>query len=246
MQATKGGANLNSLLPASLSSEDLKEPTEMNDVETGTEEEDEESDDTVIRRLMEDGDTITHAFRCARVEGLDAYEGLMLLGKEHFYLIDGFTLLSTREIRDIESIPAAQREPVLPSVIVGKRRRQKFHYDEIREVIRRRYLLQPIGLEIVCSSGRTNFLAFPRDISGRVMTRLMAISPNITDSAYQSVAGQKRGAQVEPQSGLLNSIIGQFRGRDACFNLKLHRKHFRGFLRFVRLPFYLLLFRHHL
>mgnify|MGYP002386405669 CR=1 FL=1 len=29
----------------------------------------EESDDTVIRRLIEEGDTITHAFRCARVEG---------------------------------------------------------------------------------------------------------------------------------------------------------------------------------
>lgn len=136
-----------------------------------------------------------------------SYFAFRVSGKEHFYLIDGFTLLSTREIRDIESIPAGQREPVLPSVVVGKRRRQKFHYDEIREVIRRRYLLQPIGLEIICSNGRTNFLAFPRDISTRVMTRLLAIAPNITDSAYQSVAGQKRSAQVE-QSGLLNSIIG--------------------------------------
>lgn len=160
------------------------------------EEEEEESDDTIIRRVMEEGDTITYAFRCARVEGLDAYEGLMLFGREHFYLIDGFTLLTTREIRDIESIPAAQREPVLPSVIVGKRRRQKFHYDEIREVLRRRYLLQQIGIEIFCTNGRTNFLAFPRDISNRVYSRLLAISPNITDSAMSSVAGQKRSAQV--------------------------------------------------
>lgn len=173
-------------------------PSDVDNEEEGKEDEedDEESDDTIIRRLMEEGDTINYAFRCARVEGLDAYEGLMLLGREHFYLIDGYTLLSTREIRDIESIPPAQREPVLPSVIVGKRRRQKFSYDEIREVLRRRYLLQQIGIEIFCTNGRTNFLAFPRDISHRVYSRLLAISPNLTDSAMLSVAGQKRGAQV--------------------------------------------------
>ena len=161
---------------SSLSSEGLTEPAEMTEPEDEDNEDEDGSDDTVIRRLMEEGDTITYAFRCARVEGLDAYEGLMLLGREHFYLIDGFTLLSTREIRDIESIPAAQREPVLPSVIVGKRRRQKFHYDEIREVLRRRYLLQQLGLEIFCTNGRTNFLAFPRDISNRVMSRCSTYS----------------------------------------------------------------------
>lgn len=105
---------MNISVASSLSSEDLREPTEMTESEEDNNDDDDDeegSDDTVIRRLMEEGDTITFAFRCARVEGLDAYEGLMLLGREHFYLIDGFTLLSTREIRDIESIPAAQREP---------------------------------------------------------------------------------------------------------------------------------------
>lgn len=71
------------MIHASLSSEELKEPTEMSDVENenNAEEDEEESDDTVIRRLMEEGDTIAYAFRCARVEGLDAYEGLLLLGE---------------------------------------------------------------------------------------------------------------------------------------------------------------------
>ena len=65
----------------------MKEPTEMSDVENdnNTEDDEEESDDTVIRRLMEEGDTIAYAFRCARVEGLDAYEGLMLLGMPNYW-----------------------------------------------------------------------------------------------------------------------------------------------------------------
>lgn len=45
-------------------------------------------------------------FRCARVEGLDHAEGLLLFGQSHFYVVDGVTMLSTKEIKDIESLPA--------------------------------------------------------------------------------------------------------------------------------------------
>ena len=44
-------------------------------------------------------------YRCARIQGLDTMEGLLLFGKEHFYVADGFTLLKTKEIADIDSIP---------------------------------------------------------------------------------------------------------------------------------------------
>lgn len=49
---------------------------------------------------------IQHMYRCARVQGLDTSEGLLLFGKEHFYVIDGFTMTVAREIRDIETLPA--------------------------------------------------------------------------------------------------------------------------------------------
>lgn len=48
---------------------------------------------------------ISHMFRCARIQGLDTCEGLLLFGKEHFYVVDGFTILKTREIKDIDSLP---------------------------------------------------------------------------------------------------------------------------------------------
>ena len=44
-------------------------------------------------------------FRCARIQGLDTAEGLFLFGQEHFYVVDGVTLLSTKEIKDIDSLP---------------------------------------------------------------------------------------------------------------------------------------------
>lgn len=79
---------------------------------------------------------ISHMFRCARIQGLDTTEGLLLFGKEHFYVIDGFTLLKSREIRDIESLPDAY-EPILPSPGSPRRSRamrqcSKFNYEDIR------------------------------------------------------------------------------------------------------------------
>lgn len=81
---------------------------------------------------------ISHMFRCARIQGLDTTEGLLLFGKEHFYVIDGFTLLKSREIRDIESLPEAY-EPILPSPGSPRRSRamrqcSKFNYEDIRYI----------------------------------------------------------------------------------------------------------------
>jgi len=62
---------------------------------------------------------ITHMFRCARIQGLDTIEGLLVFVKEHFYIIDGFTLLRTKEIADIDSLPAEY--VTLFIVIIDKR-----------------------------------------------------------------------------------------------------------------------------
>ena len=44
-------------------------------------------------------------FRCARIQGLENAEGLLLFGREHFHIIDGLTLLATKEIKDIDTLP---------------------------------------------------------------------------------------------------------------------------------------------
>ena len=60
-------------------------------------------------------------YRCARVRGLDSAEGLFLFGRNHFYVIDGFTLMSAeskkgsaKEIKDIYTLPEGSHEPLIP------------------------------------------------------------------------------------------------------------------------------------
>ena len=64
-------------------------------------------------------------YRCARVRGLDSAEGLFLFGRSHFYVVDGFTLMSsgskggnsssTKEIKEICLLPKGSHEPLIPA-----------------------------------------------------------------------------------------------------------------------------------
>ncbi|XP_050428058.1 WD repeat and FYVE domain-containing protein 3 [Adelges cooleyi] len=187
-----------------------------NDIETGNEDQSPPDDNHTIIRLLEPNEKISHMFRCARIQGLDTYEGMLLFGKEHVYIVDGFTLLKTREIRDIDTLLPNSYEPLLPSPGNGsptrvrtKKQSSKFSYDDIREVHKRRYLLQPIAVELFSADGRNHLLALPRKLRNKVFNRFMAYSTSIADNAHQSVAGQKRTANVEQSTSLLSNLMGE-------------------------------------
>jgi WD40 repeat protein len=78
-----------------------------------------------------------------------------------------------------------------------------------REVHKRRYLLQPMALEVFSGDGRNYLLAFPRKVRNKVYQRFMSMATGIADSAQQSVAGQRRTANVEQATSLLGNLIGE-------------------------------------
>ncbi|XP_064637335.1 WD repeat and FYVE domain-containing protein 3-like isoform X3 [Lineus longissimus] len=171
------------------------------------------TDNQTVMRLLEDGEKISHMYRCARIQGLDTCEGLLLFGREHFYIIDGFTLLQTKEITDIDNLPPELHDPIIPRTAnsgkTEKRLCSKFAYEDIREVHKRRYLLQPIAIEVFSADGRNYLLAFPRKVRNKIHARFMCVATAITDNAQQSVSGQRQNAKVEPGAGLISSLIGE-------------------------------------
>lgn len=101
-------------------------------------------------RLLEEGEKINHIYRCARVQGLDTTEGVFLFGREHFYVLDGYTLVSTKDIVDIDTLKPNSYEPLIPKCGGGsggsggtvsqalsaptEKTCSKFAYEDIREV----------------------------------------------------------------------------------------------------------------
>ncbi|VDO22519.1 unnamed protein product [Haemonchus placei] len=132
-------------------------------------------DNQTLLRLLEQGEQLHSMFRCARIQGLETSEGLLLFGREHYYVVDGFTLLKTREIRDLDFLSSELHDPIVPYTATGathppraSRLCSKFSYEDIREVHKRRYLLQPIALEVFSADGRNYLLAFPKKMRDRV------------------------------------------------------------------------------
>lgn len=184
------------------------------EAESNSARESENIDSLSVLRLLEKNERISHMFRCSRVQGLDTHEGLLLFGKEHFYLIDGFTLLKTREIKDIDSLPPDAHDPIIPNstsniVAHSKKTCAKFSFDSVVEVHKRRYLLQPIALEIFSSDGRNTLIVFPRKIRNKVYSRLMNVSTQLNSNATESLAGQRSNVSVEGSTGLLSNLIGE-------------------------------------
>ncbi|XP_039614451.1 WD repeat and FYVE domain-containing protein 3 isoform X3 [Polypterus senegalus] len=193
--------------------EDSQEQLQDQILEAGSIDEEEKTDNTILLRLLEEGEKIQHMYRCARVQGLDTSEGLLLFGKEHFYVIDGFTMTVAREIRDIDTLPQNLYEPIIPR---GARQGQSqlkrtysiFAYEDIKEVHKRRYLLQPIAVEVFSGDGRNYLLAFQKGIRNKVYQRFLAVVPSLADSS-ESVSGQRPNTSVEQGSGLLSTLVGE-------------------------------------
>ncbi|PAV81676.1 hypothetical protein WR25_17284 isoform D [Diploscapter pachys] len=174
-------------------------------------------DNQTLLRLLEQGEQLHSMFRCARIQGLTTCEGLLLFGREHYYVVDGFTLLKTREIRDLDFLSSELHDPIVPYTATGatappkvSKLCSKFSYDDIREVHKRRYLLQPIAIEVFSGDGRNYLLAFPKKIRDRVYEKLVAMAKGLA-SGGDSISGQRSSMSIE-QSGrtsLINSIIGQ-------------------------------------
>ncbi|KRY48283.1 WD repeat and FYVE domain-containing protein 3 [Trichinella britovi] len=195
-----------------------------------------EPDSQTLLRLLEEGEELNSMYRCARICGLDSSEGLLLFGKYHYYVIDGFTLLKTREIRDLDFLPEELHDPIVPYIASGatrnrsqKRLCSKFAYEDIRECHKRRYLLQPIAIEVFSSDGRNHLLAFPRKIRDKIYAKLLACAKSLTDAGHQSVSGQKSGVDVEQGAGLLAVLMGEMsvtqrwvRGEISNFQYLMH------------------------
>ncbi|KFD70218.1 hypothetical protein M514_17568 [Trichuris suis] len=175
-----------------------------------------EPDNQTLLRLLEEGEELNAMYRCARVNGLDSTEGLLLFGKCHYYVVDGFTLLKSREIRDLDFLPEELHDPIVPYITDGspgsrsqKRQCSKFSYEDIRECHKRRYLLQPSAVEVFSSDGRNYLLAFPKKMRDKVYAKFLACAKSMTDAGHQSVSGQKSWVDVEQGAGFFSLLTGE-------------------------------------
>ena len=138
-----------------------------------------------VMRSLERGDQVEHVHNVSRIVGLEAIEGLLILGKGHLYLIDNLFQRTDGEVVNVWQAPQDERDPYLQMISgreAGDRSlsRMKADYEtrnwrwvDVLSISKRRFLFREVAIEVFFVDGRSYLLT--------------ANTPSIRDDVYQKL-----------------------------------------------------------
>ncbi|CAE6451233.1 unnamed protein product [Rhizoctonia solani] len=128
---------------------------------SATNQEELEADDTDdklrhIRHELVAGDVVEEVQNVSRVLGVDAWPGLIIMGKTHLYLVDG--LYQNQQGDIVAAIEAPKEVFLIPGVALeleNSRLTQKWPYTQLAAQSKRTFLFRDVGLEFYFKDNRT-------------------------------------------------------------------------------------------
>ncbi|KAG8690949.1 hypothetical protein FRC11_007896 [Ceratobasidium sp. 423] len=126
---------------------------------TGQEElEGDDTDDKLrhIRHELVPGDVVEEVQNVSRVLGVDAWPGLIIMGKTHLYLVDG--LYQNQQGDIVAAVEAPKDAFLIPGVALeleNSRLTQKWPYTQLAAQSKRTFLFRDVGLEFYFKDNRT-------------------------------------------------------------------------------------------
>ncbi|KAF2274057.1 beach-domain-containing protein [Westerdykella ornata] len=171
---------------------DLGEDFEMVDAMYEDEDGFEDKNRKVMRSLHR-GEQVQFVCNISRVVGLEAVEGLLIIGKEYLYLLDDFFQRSDGEIVRVWQAPSDERDPYV-QVIAGNKavtnRRpaprdegdvvRSWKWSEVISISKRRFLHRDVAMEIFFDDGRSYLLtAISCAIRNDIHSKLVSKAPYV-------------------------------------------------------------------
>ncbi|KAI1996119.1 beige protein-like 1 [Ophidiomyces ophidiicola] len=149
---------------------DTEDKTDMEDsfeIIDGPRENDEDYEDKnrKVMRSLHRGDQVQHVHNMSRIVGLEAYEGLLILGKSSIYIMDDYFQRPDGEIVNVWQAPREERDPYVRMISGRESSERKFNNGEhesrswkwldVVSVSKRRFLFRDVALEIFFTDGRS-------------------------------------------------------------------------------------------
>uniref|UniRef100_K7GBL2 WDFY family member 4 n=1 Tax=Pelodiscus sinensis TaxID=13735 RepID=K7GBL2_PELSI len=116
------------------------------------------------------------------VQGHLAAEGVLLFGKEHFYLGEHFVLSQVDEVYCTKHCLSSITDPFIFNMChkdpgMGDQACARYAYRDIKEIHPMRFLLQEIALEIFFKNGYSKFLVFHNSDRNKALKRFCSLQP---------------------------------------------------------------------
>ncbi|KAK3330480.1 hypothetical protein B0H66DRAFT_598017 [Apodospora peruviana] len=144
----------------------------------------------VMRRLQQ-GDAVQSVYNVSRIVGLDASEGILIIGKEALYIMDHLFQSADGEIINVWQAPPQERDP-FSVIITGSNpsdRRQNqnridqesrsWRWHDVLSISKRRFLFRDVAIEMFFTDGRSYLLtAINSVIRDDIYARLINKTPH--------------------------------------------------------------------
>jgi len=132
--------------------------------------EDFEDKNRKVMRSLHRGDQVKHVANISRIAGLEAVEGLLILGKDYIYLIDNFFQRADGEIVHVWQAPSEERDSYV-GMISGRsvatrkstskdneHETRSWKWSDVISISKRRFLFRDVAIEIFFGDGRSYLL----------------------------------------------------------------------------------------
>jgi hypothetical protein len=142
-----------------------------------------------VMRSLQRGDQVQHVYNVSRIVGLEACEGLLILGKECLYLLDSFFQRSDGEIVDVWQAPREERDAYLQMIAgreapkgkpalssKGEADARDWRWEDVLSISKRRFLFRDVAIEVFFTDGQSYLLT--------------ALNAGIRDELYQKLIGK--------------------------------------------------------
>ncbi|KAJ2900346.1 beige beach domain-containing protein [Zalerion maritima] len=140
-----------------------------------------------VMRQLQQGDAVQHVWNICRIIGLEANEGIIIVGKLALYMVDNVFHRSDGEIVNAWEAPKEERDPFVDLAGGSKATRTAtsfrgdqdcrcWKYPDILSISKRRYLFRDVAVEIFFTDGRSYLLTL--------------MNPSARDDLYSKIAGR--------------------------------------------------------
>ncbi|KAI5288803.1 hypothetical protein KEM54_004847 [Ascosphaera aggregata] len=144
-----------------------------------------------VMRTVRRGDQVQVIFNISRIMGLEACEGLLIVGKDHVYILDNFFYRSDGEIVNVWQATHEERDPYVRMISGresddrrannGEHETRSWSWSDVVSVSKRRFLFRDVALEIFFNDGRSYLLTLMtsenrNDLYGYLLQRAPQIS----------------------------------------------------------------------
>lgn len=130
-----------------------------------------------VMRSLQRGDQVQSVCNMSRIIGLEACEGLLIIGKNAVYILDNYFQRADGEIVNVWQSPPEERDPFVRMIAGRESNERKSREHEVRSwkwqdlisVSKRRFLFRDVALEMFFTDGRSYLLTL---ISSRARDEL--------------------------------------------------------------------------